>query len=98
MRDAKPHHPNTQGQSTFSKGQQQPAAGTVSTEVAEDFAHPASVEPQQIVWIPRDPLGLGPAEASANVAHGVQVSMEGAAMDGKGRVDVDRTPPGMTVP
>ena len=65
-----------------------------STSVIEDFAHPATRETQQIVWIPHDPLGLGEAEAGACHAQGVRVSMDGAKMDGKGHVDVDRPPPG----
>jgi len=68
-----------------------------STSHIEEFAHPASIEPQQVVWIPRDPLGLGEFEASANGARGIEVGMEGATMNGKGNVDVDRAPPGEDV-
>ena len=80
------------------------SAGTASSSRAppppppiDDFAHPASVRRQQVVWIPCDPLGLGECEAKANAALGIEVSMEGAKMDGKGRVDVDRAPPGEDV-
>ena len=65
-----------------------------STSHIEDFAHPATRESQQVVWIPYDTLGVGESEAAACRAAGVSVSMEGATMDGKGRVDVDRAPPG----
>ncbi len=68
-----------------------------STSHLEDFAHPASRESQQIVWIPHDPLGIGENEAAACQAQGVRVSMDGAMMNGKGRVDVDRAPPGENV-
>lgn len=60
----------------------------------EEFAHPASVEPQRIVWIPRDPLGLYETEEQANRAHGVEASAAGARMDAKGHVDVEGGPPG----
>lgn len=68
-----------------------------STSHTEMFAHPASRESQQVVWIPTDPLGLGEAEAAACQAQGVKVSMDGAQMNGKGHVDVDRPPPGENV-
>ncbi|KAI0092654.1 DUF221-domain-containing protein [Irpex rosettiformis] len=68
-----------------------------STSYIEDFAHPATRESQQIVWIPHDPLGIGESEAAACQALGVQVGMDGAKMDGKGKVDVDRAPPGEDV-
>jgi hypothetical protein len=67
------------------------------TSAIADFAHPATREAQQIVWIPQDPLGVGETEAAACQAYGVRVSMEGAVMNGKGRVDVDRPPPGFDV-
>ena len=68
-----------------------------STSAIEDFAHPATRETQQIVWIPHDPLGLGESEAAACQQQGVRVSMDGAVMNEKGRVDVDRPPPGENV-
>lgn len=64
---------------------------------ARYFAHPASVEAQRIVWIPRDPLGLAESEVSEIVAQGIGVSMAGAEMDEQGRVDVDGPPPGEEV-
>ena len=60
----------------------------------EDFYHPAAVEPQRVVWVPRDTLGLGEAEVAANNTHGVQSSLAGAQMDGKGHVSIDGPPPG----
>lgn len=59
-----------------------------------DFNHPASVEPQRIVWIPDDPLGLGQMEANSLNMKGVQASTEHARMDEKGHVDIDSHPPG----
>lgn len=59
-----------------------------------DFNHPASVEPQRIVWLPQDPLGLGDIEARELNAKGVEASTENATMDPKGTVDIHGHPPG----
>ena len=63
----------------------------------EDFAHPAAVEPQRVVWIPRDTLGLCEVEEGADRAYGVETSTQGAWMDAKGHVDVEGPPPGEDV-
>jgi len=60
-----------------------------------DFNHPASVEPQRVIWLPVDQLGLGPAEAKALEQAGVEASTENATMDNKGVVDIQGHPPGM---
>ena len=59
-----------------------------------DFNHPASIEPQRIIWIPADPLGLGEIEAKALNAVGVEASTEHATMNDKGHVDINGHPPG----
>ncbi|KAI0350828.1 DUF221-domain-containing protein [Trametes cingulata] len=59
----------------------------------KDFYHPASVEPQPIIWLPRDPLGLGEAEERAIREAGIKVSTKDARMDGKGHVDIEGPPP-----
>ncbi|EJF57403.1 hypothetical protein DICSQDRAFT_183264 [Dichomitus squalens LYAD-421 SS1] len=60
----------------------------------KDFYHPASVEPAPIIWIPRDPLGLGEAEERACKEAGLAVSTQDAVMDAKGHVDISGPPPG----
>ncbi|EMD35447.1 hypothetical protein CERSUDRAFT_116206 [Gelatoporia subvermispora B] len=60
----------------------------------KDFYHPASVEPQPVVWLPRDPLGLSMEEEAAIRERGIAVSTESAVMDDKGHVDIDGAPPG----
>ena len=60
----------------------------------KDFYHPASVEAQPVVWLPRDPLGLGEAEERACREAGVEVSTRDAVMDAKGHVDIAGPPPG----
>ncbi|CCM04897.1 uncharacterized protein FIBRA_07093 [Fibroporia radiculosa] len=59
----------------------------------KDFYHPATVEPQMTIWIPKDPLGLGEAEENVNREKGIAASTENARMDGKGHVDVLGAPP-----
>ncbi|KZT62553.1 DUF221-domain-containing protein [Calocera cornea HHB12733] len=59
-----------------------------------DFYHPASVQPQRIIWIAQDPLGLGDAEVEANKAMGVEASNQDAEMDEKGHVEIFGQPPG----
>lgn len=61
-----------------------------------DFDHPAAVEPQRIVWIPIDLLGLGEQEVYACQRAGVLAGSDNALMDEKGHVDVHGHPPGAT--
>ncbi|GAA5978196.1 hypothetical protein JCM11641_001131 [Rhodosporidiobolus odoratus] len=58
------------------------------------FDHPATYEGYNIVWIPQDPQGLYRDEVEGTRAAGVDVSSEGAVMNEKGKVDIDRSPPG----
>ena len=60
---------------------------------SKDFYHPASVSPQPVVCIPRDPLGLGEEEERACRAAGVDASTQDAVMDDKGHVDIQGPPP-----
>ncbi|PCH35282.1 DUF221-domain-containing protein [Wolfiporia cocos MD-104 SS10] len=59
----------------------------------KDFYHPASVEPQQTIWIPVDELGLAEAEERANRERGIKVSTVDAHMDQNGHVDITGAPP-----
>jgi hypothetical protein len=52
------------------------------------------VEPQRIIWIPQDPLGLGELEAQELKKEGVESSTENATMDVSGHVDIQGHPPG----
>ncbi|KAG8794642.1 hypothetical protein FRC12_022951 [Ceratobasidium sp. 428] len=60
----------------------------------EDFTHPAAIEPQQVIWLPRDKLGLAQAEEAELNAEGIEVSTEHAEMDEKGHVELTGPPPG----
>lgn len=44
------------------------------------FFHPATKEPQRIIWIPVDELGLGVEQSSTNIAMGVRSSTKHAEM------------------
>ncbi|GJE85442.1 DUF221-domain-containing protein [Phanerochaete sordida] len=59
----------------------------------KEFYHPASVEPQRVVWLPHDTLGLAEEEEREIRAAGILVSTAGAVMDEKGHVDVSGGPP-----
>lgn len=67
--------------------------GIDEEEGPKDFYHPASVEPQPVVWVPRDTLGLAEAEEQATRQLGIAVSIEHAALDKKAHVDIDGPPP-----
>ena len=60
-----------------------------------DFYHPASVEPQRVIWLPLDTLGIATKEEKDIRAMGIEVSTENARMNAKGHVDIDGRPPGM---
>jgi len=60
----------------------------------EDFTHPAAIEPQQIIWLPHDPLGLAQAEEAELKAEGIEVSTKNAVLDEKGHVELRGPPPG----
>lgn len=57
------------------------------------FDHPSTYAEQPCVWVPRDPLGLSGVIVREYRAAGVEVSDEGALMDAKGNVEVNRGPP-----
>ncbi|KAI0064338.1 DUF221-domain-containing protein [Artomyces pyxidatus] len=57
------------------------------------FSHPAAVEPQRAIWLPRDPLGLIDETERALRAEGIEYSTEGAELDAKGGVSVTSAPP-----
>jgi hypothetical protein len=60
-----------------------------------DFNHPASVEPQRIIWLPHDTLGIGEEEVMAMRQVGIEASTEDASMDAKGKIAIDGAPPGL---
>lgn len=88
-----PGSPETDASS--SKASQPPSIKPIDEEAGpKEFYHPASVEPQRPIWLPKDQLGLAEAEAIAIKEKGIDVSLEDAVMDGKGHVDISGAPPG----
>jgi hypothetical protein len=61
-------------------------------EVATDFRHPATVEEQRVIWLPKDPLGLVKEIERDLDSHDILHSTECAQMDAKGGVDVNLVP------
>lgn len=56
---------------------------------AEAYFNPAIISQPQLVWIPRDTMGISRQEIRDNGEH-IQTSDEGATLDDKGRVAWDR--------
>ncbi len=61
-------------------------------EGAADFSHPAAVEEQPAIWLPKDRLGLVKEIERDLDSHDILHSTECAKMDAKGRVDVELIP------
>jgi len=59
-----------------------------------DFAHPAAAEPQRIIWLADDRLGLARSESRTLNEEGIETSTEHATMNEKGKVDIEGYPPG----
>lgn len=77
-----------------------PAAPKKGEEDEEDedfdvhgFDHPSTYAEQPWIWVPRDELGLSHYFVSDFRASGVEASDDGATMDVKGDVEVNRSPP-----
>lgn len=70
-----------------------PSAKSVEAEGPTDFSHPAAVEEQRIVWLPKDRLGLIDEITQDLAVWDVLHSTEGAEMDEKGHVNVSMAPP-----
>lgn len=58
------------------------------------FFHPASKEPQRVIWLPRDDLGLCEAEVQKNRECGVESSCRYARLTSEGKVRISGRPPG----
>jgi len=58
-----------------------------------DFTHPAAVEEQRFIWLPRDQLGLVHEIERDLDSQGILHSTEGAVVDSKGHVDVTTVVP-----
>lgn len=68
-------------------------SGSVDDTEPTAFNHPATYEPQRVIWIPQDRHNLYKDEVAATRSAKVDVSSDGAEMNEKGKVDVWRSPP-----
>jgi len=84
----------TVGEAADAYGPSVPTEGK-RNEGPTDFNHPASVEPQRIIWLPEDPLGLALSEAEQMSGQGIEASTENATIDEKCNTDIQGHPPGM---
>ncbi|EKM57367.1 uncharacterized protein PHACADRAFT_194921 [Phanerochaete carnosa HHB-10118-sp] len=75
-----------------------PVAAEDEGDVDEDFDahgfdHPSTYEEQPWIWVPKDALGLSEVFVREYRTLGVEASDEGAVMDERGNVEVNRSPP-----
>ncbi|KAF8496566.1 DUF221-domain-containing protein [Russula emetica] len=70
-----------------------PSAKSVEDEGPTDFSHPAAVEEQRIIWLPKDRLGLIDEIQQDLAVWDILHSTDGAEIDDKGHVDVTMAPP-----
>ena len=62
-------------------------------ECPPEFSHPAAIEEQRTIWLPKDPLGLVDDLEEELASHKILYSSDGAEMDGQGKVNVTSASP-----
>jgi hypothetical protein len=87
------HGASFEGSRTSSPSPSAKPVDPSETHADIDFSHPAAIEPQQTVWLPRDEFGMSDDAARTIAAEGIDVTTDGAMMDGKGKVDISSAPP-----
>ena len=70
-----------------------PSAKSAEDEGTTDFRHPAAVEEQRIIWLPKDRRGLVDEIVQDLASQDILHSTDGAEMDDKGHVNVTTAPP-----
>ena len=65
----------------------------IKTECPTEFGHPAAVEEQPVIWLPKDPHGLVHDLEQKLASHNILYSSEGAKIDEQGKVDVTSASP-----
>ena len=65
----------------------------MKAECPPEFNHPAAVEEQRIIWLPKDRLGLVLVLEQELASHDILCSSEGAEMDSQGKVTVTSASP-----
>ena len=64
------------------------SARPMEAECPPEFNHPAAVEEQRVIWLPKDRLGLVHALEQELASHNILYSSDGAEVDSQGKVDV----------
>lgn len=77
---------NTEANGTDDPVQQSATKQSAAERSREDydayaFAHPATKEPQRIIWLPEDELGLAEAEVKDNLSVGIASTTKDAVLD-----------------
>lgn len=70
-----------------------PSAKSAEDEGTTDFRHPAAVEEQRIIWLPKDRLDLVHEIVQDLASRDILHSTDGAEMDDGGHVNVTMAPP-----
>jgi hypothetical protein len=70
-----------------------PSVKSAEDQGTTDFRHPAAVEEQRIIWLPRDRLGLVDEILQDLASQDILHSTDGAEMNDKGHVNVTTAPP-----
>jgi hypothetical protein len=70
-----------------------PSAKSAEDEGTTDFRHPAAVEEQRIIWLPKDRLDLVHEIVQDLASQDILHSTDGAEMDDGGHVNVITAPP-----
>jgi hypothetical protein len=73
-------------------GKESSPSQLVTEEGAADFSHPAAVEVQRAIWLPKDPLGLVKEIERDLDSHDILHFTECAKMDAEGGVNVVLVP------
>ena len=65
----------------------------MKAECLPEFSHPAAIEEQRIIWLPKDPLGLVHVLEQELASHSIPYSSDGAEMDNQGKITVTSASP-----
>ena len=69
------------------------STGPMNAEFPTEFSHPAAVEEQRVIWLPKDPHGLVQDLEQKLASHDILYSSRGAKMDSQGKVTVTYASP-----
>lgn len=70
--------------------QHQHTFGDDNVPIEKAYLNPAFYRDQPMLWIPRDELGLSPEQISKARGHGVDITDDGATLDNKAKLELQR--------